>query len=334
MTQDGQEEAAADSTSSASPQCNQRDDRQAREQLAPVANHSVHQQIEPGFPKFALFPAEIRRQIWNEALDIVPRVHFLVSPGHSLPDHMLPGFLKDAGHVDEYSHHGLREEMATLVATHANYTRRSTWSVPGCQRYRRSFSTIKSPLSRVCPESRDVVQQYKKQSKKIQLSKSLDVRVDEDSSIFCIRMHPEQHYATFDSTSWLLLTEPQLAPRQLAIELKPDPHNIGYFEWFPYEQKVLEVLPFWWKMALRWGREAREETASGIQTAIKPPPEALAINLEHLTTLFLVSYGVLYQGGGNTRRRTIPACHYTNRAMGVESEFFILDPDDEDVLQY
>lgn len=75
-------------------------------------------------------------------------------------------------------------------------------------------------------------------------------------------------------------------------------------------------------MALRWGRETREEKASGKQTSIKPPTEALAINLENLTTLFLVTHGTWYrqhQDGVPTDEvdvapRTIPESHCNGMA--------------------
>lgn len=86
-------------------------------------------------------------------------------------------------------------------------------------------------------------------------------------------------------------------------------------------------------MALRWGRETREEKVSGKPTAIKPPPESLAVNLENLKTIFLVTYGTLYrkQEGDSEaefKPQMIPPSHCTGMASGIESDIFILDPED------
>lgn len=330
MTQQDPEEPAADSVSNASSQYNQHNEQQGP--TSPVAGHSGQEQIEPGFPRFRLLPVEIRLMIWQEALVIIPRVHFVVSTGICLPRHLMPGELVDPGQANSYDYRGpnLRDEMLALVAAHANYPTKYTWSLPGYKRYRRKFNTVKSLLSRVCPESRVVVQQYRKQGKRIRLSKRYPVHVDEDSSIFCFRM------SKHNLCSWLLLMEPRFKPRQLAIEIL---NSVVPWELSSSNGRVvcrvrITRLPHWWKTTLQWGREAREEAASGLQTAIIPPSESLAINLEHLTTIHLVCYGVLYKGDGTARGRTIPAPHYSSHAIGVESNFYSLDPDDQDVLQY
>lgn len=341
MEPDGDGTLAAAAATSAARQLDQGGDER-QEQLTEAAGPAVPEQAERGFPKFLLLPPEIQNMVWNEALDIVPRVHILVSRDrHLAPDALQGQALQDAADVDKLENHpGLQDEMNTLVAACQALGERHSfgWSVPGCTKYRPSFDTISSTLSQVCAESRRVFQEYRERRTMTRLMKWSKLSVDERDSIFCFRhktndMHPTR------TTAWLLATTPRLAPTKLAIELTLHPNNRTFRGQPAY---VPTQLPVWLRMALRWGRETREEKASGKQTSIKPPAEAQAINLENLTTLFLVTHGTWYrqhQDGVPTDEvdvapRTIPESHCNGMARGIETEYYMLDPDNKEMLKH
>lgn len=88
MKSEEKEMSVAKAATSALPQLDQSDSNQQQQQPArATASPSVPKQ---GFPNFALLPAEIRNIVWKEALEVVPRVHFLITQNHALPHGMLP----------------------------------------------------------------------------------------------------------------------------------------------------------------------------------------------------------------------------------------------------
>lgn len=195
MEPDGDGTLAAAAATSAARQLDQGDDER-QEQLTEAAGPAVPEQAERGFPKFLLLPPEIQNMVWNEALDIVPRVHILVSRDrHLAPDALQGQALQDAADVDKLENHpGLQDEMNTLVAACQALGERHSfgWSVPGCTKYRPSFDTISSTLSQVCTESRRVFQEYRERRTMTRLMKWSKLSVDERDSIsaFATRRTP------------------------------------------------------------------------------------------------------------------------------------------------
>lgn len=100
------------------------------------------------------------------------------------------------------------------------------------------------------------------------------------------------------------------------------------------DDKAQHKLPRWLTKSIEWARDAREESLSGLKVTVKPPQEALSIDLQSLHTLFLLSYGIeiLDPESGDEHGR--PHKHtYTSSLEGFESRFYILDPSQAQILQ-
>lgn len=301
------------------------------------------------FPQFSFLPEEIRRMIWMEAMKGPPRVHFL-SLGPSL-QLQYPGRLQDPADATKFKHAALGRELGVIVDTCTHSFHEEQWRMPGCRKYNRFFH-FATPLNSVCPESQGVVQRYKKKQREkgLVFKKGCRARVHESHDIFCFRGEAWRMPLFFPGpkTTCLLTTRPRLAPTSIAIELVVDKRPnfvLGEGEDDDHHDQATERFPPWLKKALEWGREAKEEEASGVKVAIKPPEDSLAINLKDLKTIFLLSYGIKHQEeeeeedqdvdqgeknpGAASKPRPVPAHHYTDIADGMESYFYILDPQDQ-----
>lgn len=156
-------------------------------QLSPMpssATASADKQptIATSFHQFAFLPEEIRRLIWEQAC-IPTRMRFLLFPKScSLPR---VGLLDDPADAPNFNYHGIRDDLAVLIASSENF--QNKWTVPGCFKFASFFGSPGRDVNRisgVCPEARDVYLSLTNQIEQRRARTQEGVHVNESFDIF------------------------------------------------------------------------------------------------------------------------------------------------------
>lgn len=317
-------------TSPTAPLCKTQDAVESDQSASSDNRAAVPGVVQPAFAKFARLPREIRIMIWQAACEPFPRLHFLSfgSPPSSY------GPLQDPADVDKYDQR-LLQSMTALVNRFKDEASATGWGVPGCRRYRGFFWTS-IPLKQVCPESRAVFDSMERElkSRGVRLKGNLLPPVDFDSAICCFRAAQGDKR---NETPNLLTTRPQVSPTQIAIEVMDDQQT--NFTLNEDRTEARQRLPRWLTKAMEWGRDEKEEEVSGVHTTVRPPQDALAIDLKNLKTVFVLSYGIQPKDDDGNLTKDLqkgraPSQVYTKMVDGMESYFYGLDPNDDNVLKY
>lgn len=228
------------------------------------------------------------------------------------------------------------------MAVMLEYYRRlpkSNWTIPGCVRYKATLELPKA-IRLACPESRAIFDRAASLlNDGLKLKDHWMAPVSPADDIFCFRSdrkalldRDEKEWVT---TTKLFLTRPQVRPAQIAIEILYD--DIGRIGNFGVDGSgnIENYLPSWFKKTVEWARDAREESSTGLRVSMKPPQESLAIDVQDLHTVFVLSYGITVlntQVCGNGLGPPVN-CHNT-MVEGFESRFYVLDPDSVESLRY
>lgn len=166
---------------------------------SPATASAEQPTIATSFPQFAFLPEEIRRLIWVQAC-FPTRIHFLDFPRTcTLPP---VGSVSDPADAPHVYKHGVRDDLAMLIANSENY--KQQWSVPGCHKFRRFYWRRDfNRLSAVCPEARDIYlslindeQSQLALKNKVHVNTSFDIfhfsssDLNKDETTFLLNMRP------------------------------------------------------------------------------------------------------------------------------------------------
>lgn len=271
--------------------------------------------------------------IWVSAYRSNALMHFL-SPqaGHWEPrSHLyLYGYPRDYNRYDMSQ----RDRMEQLWG---QYQLAFPWSVPGCRKYYTCFTHANHGLSCVCTESRAVVQNFSQDWIRLDINPFQDIypfRIPNWRQMLR-PIDPFHDIFTFRTLRWrheisLITTRPKVTPTRMAIEvleghdpnfsfLGPDPTS-----WYKANNPALDA-------ALDWGRDAKEEEATGVRAMVRPSQDTVAIDLKNLRTIYILSYGIEPRNKSVSAdgRAQISPQHYVEMVHGLESSFYILDTGDE-----
>lgn len=296
----------------------------ARTETGPHSHHDAsHPANSPSFHLFPLLPAEIRNMIWVAAYRSNAQMHFLCL-GKPQNCQLLSTLWPR--HYNKYDM-SQRDQMEGVWGYYANNQFSSQWSLPGCRKYYTFFRRANHGLSRVCPESRAVVQKYRQdwvRRDTVRPKGKTLPPIDSCRDIFTFRIPKWPHEAS------LITTRPTVAPTRIAIEvLEGQVPNFGFTSpnpasWSKSNNPALAA-------ALDWGRDAKEEEATGVRATVRPSRDTLAIDLKNLRTIYILSYGIQprHQSFSVGGRAQISPRHYVEMVHGMESFFYILDTGDE-----
>lgn len=136
-------------------------------------------------------------------------------------------------------------------------------------------------------------------------------------------------------TTNLFLTRPQVRPAQIAIEIMYDDNECIYTFGVDRSRTIRQFLPRWFSKSVEWARDAKEDIGTGFQVATKPPQASLAIDLQDLHTVFVLSYGITVDNPQICGNVGDPPVNFHNAVFeGFESRFYVIDPDSVESLQY
>lgn len=285
--------------------------------------------------------AEIRNLIWRFACAQPPRVHFL-----ALPDVAEPAPRIDIADDLRLQTAGYRRKKQALLNYYGRQTKKN-WCIPDYVRYEAALKFVAS-LRLVCPESRAVVDRVASlRSNVVGLKGGPRAPASLENDIFCFRSLPKAYFGFLEGTlDWtdttrLLVMRPHIRPAQIAIEIML--HDTWYCVanftvnfTVNASGSLLLCLPRGFAKTIEWARIAKEESSLGRQVAVKPPQEPLAVDLQDLHTVFILSYGITVvnpQASGNSDN-ILPTHFYNTLVEGLESRFYVLDPDAAEVLQH
>lgn len=221
-----------------------------------------------------------------------------------------------------------------------NYRRRpkSSWSIPGSIRYKTALKPSVA-IRLACPESKAVFDRVASSSGgRVELKSGSRAPACLQNDIFCFRSHHKSrplgsHMA---DTTGLFLVRPQIRPAQIAIEILYDDESHSKSNFRITDYGILEqCLPRWFAKSIEWAHDAKEESSTGPQVLVKPPQESLAIDLQDVHTIFILSYGIMLLSPlPNGNAKTLPTNFNNGLVAGLESHFYILDPDSAVILQH